>query len=121
MVRFASTTVLASFFASDEVVTPSSAVTARPPAQCPLIVVLVAVLAALAPAAAGCGYSWRAELIRHASVEHNCPQERVTVGSDNGDEFRRVVRVEVCGEHRIYVHDGAGGMYVWREQPSEVQ
>lgn len=74
---------------------------------------------ALALAGGGCGYSWRAELRRHASVEHNCPEDRVLVGADNGDEFRRLVRVDVCGAPRLYVHTGAGGTYVWREQRSE--
>jgi len=64
---------------------------------------------------AGCGYSWQAEVRRHASAEHGCPEGDIRIVSDNGNRFERHAYLDVCGARRHYVHSGRGGIYVWED------
>lgn len=57
---------------------------------------------------AGCGPTWQQRLARTASVQHNCPIERVQVLTL--DQWDAVYAVSVCGERRIY--QPAGLVYV---------
>ena len=71
--------------------------------------------AALALTIQGCGYSWQAELRRHAALQHGCPEDRIVVLADNGSRLGRQARVEVCGEERLYENVNAGASYEWRD------
>lgn len=61
------------------------------------------------------GYSWQADLRRHASLQHGCPESQVEIISENGNALSRQLRAEVCGESRLYQHVNAGASYVWRD------
>ena len=62
-------------------------------------------------AVVGCGYSWQAELRRHAALQHGCPEERIVVLSDNGNRLARQARIDVCGEEHLYENVNAGASY----------
>lgn len=63
--------------------------------------------------ALGCGYSWQAELRRHAAVQHGCPEDEIEIVADDGNALARRVRVDVCGDGRLYEHRNTGPTYEW--------
>lgn len=63
--------------------------------------------------ATACGYSWQAEVRRHAAVEHACPESRVQIIADNGNQLAREAQLAVCGDIRLYLHRNGGATYVW--------
>lgn len=70
---------------------------------------------AAALAVIGCGYSWQAELRRHAALQHGCPEDRIVVLYDNGNRLARQARIDVCGEEHLYENVNAGASYEWRD------
>lgn len=63
----------------------------------------------------GC-YNWRAGVSNTASLQHQCPAPSVRVVNDNGDEYARVVELDVCGERRVYQDLGGSAGYAWVDQ-----
>jgi len=63
----------------------------------------------------GC-YNWRAGVSDTASLQHQCPAPNVRVVNDNGDEYARVVELDVCGERRVYQDLGGSQGYAWVDQ-----
>lgn len=71
-------------------------------------------LVALGVLVSGC-YNWRAEVVRTAGFEHGCPPERVRILGDDGNEMARSVRLNICGEERLYRDVGGARMYLWMD------
>ena len=63
---------------------------------------------------AGC-YDWRAAVVQQASFDHSCPPQNVQIIADNGDNMARAVRVDVCGNERLYRDLGGTRMYLWQD------
>ena len=70
-------------------------------------VVLVSILS-------GC-YHWQTEVTKQASFDHNCPVENVRILGDNGDNIARAVRLDVCGNRRMYRDIGGDQIYLWQD------
>lgn len=94
----------------------------------PNVVTLTGVLVGLL--APGCAYNWRSGVTETASLQHGCAPEQIAVRSDNGDEYARVVQLDVCGQRRVYQDQGGRYGYAWvdttppthgGEQPAQVQ
>lgn len=69
-------------------------------------------LAVITGALVGC-YDWRRGVREAAQVHHQCATGNITVVSDNGDGYARIVELRVCGARRVYQDLGGRHGYAW--------
>lgn len=70
----------------------------------------------------GCGpaYDWRPDVRRTAAFEHGCEIDRVEILGDDGDIVSRSVRLNICGQVRLYRDIGGAYSVVWMDATSTV-
>lgn len=65
----------------------------------------------------GC-YDWASLVVRQASFDHQCPEERVSVVRDDRHGMTRAVVLDVCGRQRMYRDVGESQtepVYMWQD------